>query len=102
MTYPDAMKLLNEKVAEHGQANVARMMDVSPTAISNLRSGKYGAAPDEMMKRVIETFGGISVNCPELRGNITLAECAGHRKREPVSDSFYARMYRACQKCERR
>lgn len=102
MTYPDAMKLLKEKVSELGQAKVASMLGYSDPAISNLLNGKYGANPDNILNKVVEVFGGISVYCPELRCEITLAECSGHKKREPVADSFYARMYRACQKCERR
>ena len=99
MTYPDAMKLLTEKVNELGQAEVARRLGKSAAAISQVRSGKYQAAPDEILKRVIEIFGGLSVTCPELRGEIILAECADLRRREPVADSFYARMYKACQTC---
>ena len=38
---------------------------------------------------------------PEMRGEITLAECAGHRRRKPTSDSFYASMYKACKHCEK-
>lgn len=102
MTYPDAMKLLTEKVNEIGQAEVARQLGISAAAISQLLSHTYKAAPDNILKRVIEVFGGLSVHCAELRSEITLAECAGHKKREPVADSFFARMYRACQKCERR
>lgn len=102
MTYPDAMKLLTQKVNEIGQAETARRLGMSAAAISQLLSGKYQANPDNILNKVIEVFGGISVRCPELRCDITLSECSGHRKREPIADSFFARMYRACQKCERR
>ena len=61
MTYPDAMKLLTEKVNELGQAEVARRLGKSAAAISQVRSGKYQAAPDEILKRVIEIFWGLSV-----------------------------------------
>lgn len=64
MTYPDAMKLLVEKVAEHGQAEVARKLSVSAAAVSQILSGKYQAAPDAILGRVIEVFGGLSVECP--------------------------------------
>jgi hypothetical protein len=101
MTYPDAIKLLTEKVNETSQARVAEKLGYSPAAINTVLKGTC-PNPEHILQRVIEVFGGLSVACPELRGDITLAECAGHRKREPVSDSFYARMYRACQKCTRR
>lgn len=102
MTFPDAMKLLLEKIEEHGQAKVARMMEVSPTAISNIKAGKYGAAPDEMLRRVIEVFGGLSVECPCL-GEIPLSRCAQERKKPfQVVNHQAITLWKACQKCERR
>jgi hypothetical protein len=94
------MKLLKEKIAESSQSKVAAALGYSSAAISNLVNGKYGANGDTILQRVRELYGGESVDCPEL-GEITLGECSGHKKRTPTTDSYYARMYRACQKCER-
>lgn len=102
MTYPDAMKLLNEKVAELGQAEVARRLEVSAAAISQLLSGKYQAAPDNILKRVIEIFGGLSVECPVL-GTIPLSRCAQERKKPFAAVNHQAvALWKACQTCERR
>lgn len=100
MTAPDAMKLLNDKVAELGQAEVARRLDVSAPAISQLRSGTYRANPDNILKRVVEVFGGLSVDCPVL-GDIPLARCAEERKKPFTTANHQAvQLWRACQDCE--
>lgn len=102
MTYPDAMKLLVEKVAEHGQADVARKLGVSAAAVSQILSGKYNAAPDAILGRVIEVFGGLSVECPVL-GGIPLSQCAEERKK-PFAATSHQRvaLWKACQTCPRR
>lgn len=101
MTKPDAMQLLKEKVAELGQAEVARRLDKSDSAISQILSGKYKAAPDEILKRVVEIFGGLSVECPVI-GDIPLAKCALERKK-PFAATSHQRvaLWKACQHCER-
>lgn len=102
MTYPDAMKLLNDKVTEIGQAEVARQLGISAAAISQVRSGKYAAAPDEILKRVIEVFGGLSVGCPCL-GDIPLFKCAQERKKPfQIGNHQAVALWKACQTCERR
>lgn len=100
MTYPDAMKLLQQKVAEHGQAEVARRLEVSAAAISQLLAGKYQASPDNILKRVIEVFGGLSVDCPVL-GDIPLSRCADERKKPFAAVNHQAvALWKACQGCE--
>ena len=103
MTYPDAMKLLTQKVNEMGQAKVGRMLGyTSGSIVCQVLSGTYPAGTEVFLSKVIEVFGGLSVECPEMRGEITLAECARHRRRKPTADSFYASMYKACKHCTRR
>ena len=99
MTTIDAMKLLKDKVAELGQAEVARRLGKSDSAISQILSGKYNAAPDEILKRVVEIFGGLSVECPIL-GDIPLAKCAQERKK-PFAATSHQRvaLWKACQNC---
>jgi len=103
MTYPDAMKLLREKVAEHGQAAVGRMLGYSNgSGVCQVLKGEYKGAPDEMLKRVVEVFGGLTVKCPVL-GEIPLSQCAEERKK-PFAATSHQRvaLWKACQKCERR
>ena len=101
MTKPDAMKLLIEKVAETSQAKVAKAIGVSGATISLILSGNYPAAPDEILKRVVEVFGGISVDCPVL-GEIPSSQCAEERKK-PFAATSHQRvaLWKACQACER-
>lgn len=102
MTYPDAMKLLIDKVEQYGQAEVGRMIGKSGAAISQILSGKYQAAPDEILKRVIEVFGGMTINCPVL-GEIPLARCAEKRKLPfAATNPQRVALWKACQKCTRR
>ncbi|HXE96789.1 MAG TPA: helix-turn-helix transcriptional regulator [Dongiaceae bacterium] len=102
MTHPDAMKLLTQKVGELGQAEVARRLGISAAAVSQIMSGKYQAAPDAILNRVIEVFGGLVVDCPVL-GEIPLNQCASERKK-PFAATSHQRvaLWKACQKCERR
>lgn len=102
MTFPDAMKLLTDKSNELGQAEVARRLGLSPAAISQILSGKYNANPDAILSRVIEVFGGLSVECPVL-GQIPLSRCAEKRKLPfAATNPQRVALWRACQKCERR
>lgn len=107
MTATELRTILEQQIAEHndksgkgGAAHVARMLGISDSQMSQYRKGSY-AAPEAIERRIREVLGGETVDCPEL-GNLTLAECSGYRKRQPTTDSFYARMFRACKNCERR
>lgn len=98
MTKPDLMQFLRDKCDESSQSAVAKQLGYSPATISRVLKEDY---PDSgiVLAKVEEIYGGISVDCPEL-GVQTLATCADFRRRAPVTDSFYARMYRACKKCK--
>ncbi|MBI5484477.1 MAG: transcriptional regulator [Deltaproteobacteria bacterium] len=98
MTKPDLMGLLRDECAAHGQTAVAKMLGYSPAAISQVLNDKYKGDTGAILTRVEEVFGGAFVKCHEL-GEIPLSACAEHKRREPQTDSFYARMYRACRNC---
>lgn len=107
MTTADLKAILEQAIVERnddkgagGAVKVAALLGISESALSQYRRDKY-QAPAAIERRIREVFGGETVPCPEL-GEITLAECSGHKKRQPMTDSFYARMYRACQQCKRR
>lgn len=99
MTQTDLMTLLGRKVAESSQANVARLLGISDSAISQLRSGTYKGAPDAILQRVREVFGDDTVNCPIL-GETPLGRCA-EKRRLPFAATNHQRvaLYRACQNC---
>ena len=99
MTQIDALDLLRNKCAETSQARVARDLGCSPSAINSILKGSY-PNPEHILQRVIEVYGGLFVDCPELREQIPYRECAEHRRRGPVGcNSFYVRMYNACRDC---
>lgn len=107
MTATDLTTCLEQAIAERndqrglgGAAKVARLLGVSQSHLSQFRKGTY-PTPEPILRRIREVLGGETVACPEM-GQITLADCSAHRKRPPMTDSFFARMYRACQQCERR
>ena len=101
MTQGDLMKLLQDKIAETSQAGVARALGISGSALSQLLSGTYKAAPDAILERVREIYGGISVDCPVL-GTIPLHKCATERK-QPFAATSHQRvaLWKACQKCDK-
>jgi hypothetical protein len=103
MTHPDAMQLLKQQVAELGQAEVARRLGYrSGSIICQILKGDYKGAPDNVLKRVIEVFGGLTVICPVL-GEIPLSRCADERKKPFSATSHQAvQLWKACQKCDRK
>lgn len=102
MTAPDAMKLLREKCAEHGQASVARELGYNPSAINMVLKGSYPGSSDNILARVIEVYGGLSVVCPVL-GEIPLSRCAEEKKRPfAATNQQRIELFRACKNCERR
>lgn len=102
MTHPDLMELLRQKCGELGQAEVARRLDKSDSAISQVLSGKYQGSPENILQRVEEVFGGTTVDCPIL-GQISLSKCAEHRRRPfAATNPTRVALYRACKGCDRR
>lgn len=100
MTKADLMTLLNDKVAASSQANVARLLGISDSAISQLRGGTYKGAPDAILQRVREVFGDETVNCPIL-GDIPLGRCAEKRKLPfAATNPQRVALWKACQKCQ--
>lgn len=99
MTASDRMDILRRAVADHGQAEVARRIGRSNSAISQILSGKYAGASDSVLELVEGAFGTSSVICPEL-GEIPLAVCIEERDKPfAATSSQRVRLYRACQKC---
>jgi hypothetical protein len=101
MTKPDAITLLRQKCDETSQADVARALGYNASTINMVLKGTYPGSTDNVLQRVIEVYGGISVNCPIL-GDIPLARCAEERKK-PFAATSQQRieLYRACKTCER-
>ena len=102
MTHPDLLALLKRKVAELGQATVARALGYSPSALSQVLSGKYQGDVTNFLMRVDEVYGGSTVVCPVL-GEIPLGKCAEHRKRPfAATNPVRVRLYSTCPSCKQR
>ena len=102
MTQTDLLALLKKKVAELGQAPVARALGYSPSALSQVLSGKYQGDMANMLTRVDEVYGGSTVNCPVL-GEIALGKCAEHRKRPfAATNPVRVRLHSTCPTCKHR
>jgi len=96
MTQSDALALLKEKVAEFGQAAVARELGYSPPTINQVLRDRYQGNLDNVYRKVIEVYGNQTTICPVL-GEIPLAVCAEERVKG-FSTSRH-RLYRACKQC---
>lgn len=100
MTTPDANKLLLENVAKLGQAEVGRRLGYSAASINTIVKGVC-PNPEHVLKRVVEVFGGLSVDCPVL-GEMPLSRCADERKKPFAAVNHQAvALWKACQSCER-
>lgn len=100
MTNPDAMKLLTEKVSELGQAEVGRRLGYSSgSIICQILAGTYGGSSVNVLNKVVELWGGVSVTCPIL-GDIPLSRCAEYRNRPfAATNPVRISLYRACRTC---
>lgn len=100
MNETDLMELLNQKISESSQAAVARLLGISDSALSQVRSGTYRGAPTAILQRVREVFGSESVDCPVL-GSISLGRCAEKRKLPfAATNPQRIALYKACQHCQ--
>lgn len=103
MTRADLMELLRKVVSERGQATVARDLGYSPSALSQVLSGKYQGDLTNMLTRVDEVYGSTSFYCPVFGEEITLGRCAEERRKLPRYTNPVARLLTAtCPTCDRR
>lgn len=100
MSHEYAMKLFRSKCEEIGQAEVAKTLKVSPSAVNQLYRGNYKAAPDAILQRVRESFGTETLYCTTL-GEISLGRCAEEKKKPYAPlNSDYVRQRKACRTCK--
>ncbi|MBF0481306.1 MAG: LacI family transcriptional regulator [Desulfovibrionaceae bacterium] len=74
------LEILRARVEASSQAEVAKALDISRTAICQVLAGKYPAKTGRIEAKVLALFGATSVACP-VRGEIAPAECSETRER---------------------
>lgn len=100
MTTSDQLLLLRDKVAELGQAEVARRIEYASSTISQILGGSYAGNPDNVLAKVEEVFGTSTVNCPYFGYPIPLSACAKHRTRPfAATNPQRVQLFRACHSC---
>lgn len=93
------LEVLRQASAELGQSEVARRLQVSPSCVSQVLSGKYKANPEAILEKAWIAFGGEHVECPQL-GRIELQRCADNRRRDfAATTPTRVRLYYACKAC---
>lgn len=100
MEKQELTQLLKDKVKERTQAQVARDLGYSASAVNQVLHGKYKGDTEAFYRAVLEVFGGTIVTCPVL-GQIPLKDCA-QNQRKPFGgqNSQAVRLYKTCRDCE--
>lgn len=99
MTKAELLTQFKAKCEEIGQAAVARQLDVSSAAVSQLYNDKYPSPPEPLLRRFEEEYCSTTVMCPEM-GEITLKRCSNERNTTfSASSPRRIRMFNACKKC---
>lgn len=100
MTKEDRLTLLLRTIEEKGQAATARALGVSASALSQIKTGSYGADMTHILMKVSEIFGTETVNCPVM-GMIPLRRCAAERRKPCAATSPQrVRLWQACRDCK--
>lgn len=71
---------LRAACARHGQAHVARQLNVSPATVSQVLAGKYKADTRHIQARAEGSLMGIYVDCPAV-GEIPRDRCQDYQRR---------------------
>lgn len=101
MTLVDRMGLLRSTVGELGQAETARRLGYSASALNQVLHGTYKGGVDAFLLRVEEVFGSTVVICPVL-GEITLGRCADEKRRPfAATNPLRVRLWKACRECKK-
>ncbi|MDR3684742.1 MAG: hypothetical protein P4L11_13525 [Geothrix sp.] len=91
-------ELLEIKIADRGQAAVARELGYSATTLSLVRRDKYPAGIEQIAARVLDLYG--EVDCPFLGHSIQAEPCRriSHGP-VPTSNPKAIQHWSACQSC---
>jgi hypothetical protein len=99
MTKTERLELFDRIVDQLGPTAVAKRIERSPSAVSQIRSRKYAGSPDVVLELVEAAYGETTLICPEL-GDIPLETCIEERAKPFMATSGQrVRLYRACLRC---
>lgn len=100
---PDWIETLAIECQRSTQAAVARALDVSGAAISQVLKAQYAASTDRLQERVRGVFMDGKVRCP-AKGDLATNKCLEWRDKATVfalGSPERSIMYRACNACPR-
>jgi hypothetical protein len=93
------MDILRRAVGEYGQAEVARRIGRSSSALCQVLSGKYAGDPATILELIEAEFGDSTAQCPIL-GEVPLITCIEERNKAfKATSSQRVKLWRACQAC---
>jgi len=102
MTKTERMIIAKRAVDDVGQAEVARRIGRSASAVSQVMSGKYAGDPDTILELIEASFASTTVHCPVM-GEVYLADCIEARRRLELphvpSSGQTADLRRTCPSC---
>ncbi len=103
MTTSDRLEMARKAVEDHGQSEVARRIGRSPSALSQVLSGKYGGNPEIILELIEAEFSATTILCPVM-GEVHLSDCLEARRRAEMpffpSSSQAAELHRLCPHCK--
>ena len=99
MTQPDSLQLLRGACEETSQAEVARKLGYSPSAINQVLKGTY-PDPQKILSLVEQVYSqSATINCP-IVGPITPGKCVEHRNRPfAATNPTRVALFRRCPAC---
>lgn len=99
---PDWISVLATECDRASQSQVAKRLNISAAAVSQVISRTYSANLENIEKRVRDVFMNAPVQCPALAQQISSETCLNWRLKSSTkagSDPFSINMDRACRSC---
>jgi hypothetical protein len=95
--------ILRARVEASNQAEVAKTLGISRTAICLVLAEKYQASTDRIEAKVLAIYGAPKIACPVL-GEIEAGNCSGNRERAKAiglrtGNPQTARLFKTCLNC---
>jgi transcriptional regulator with XRE-family HTH domain len=100
VTQLDSMELLRDQVRQTSQAEVARRIGYSPSAVCQVLKGTYPNSV-ELLVKVEEVYNRTAtIDCP-IVGPITPGKCAEHRNRAfAATNPVRVALFHRCPECK--